>query len=103
MCAIDIRQAAQDKFLKSFEEKFNKPASCYNLNDWYSFDLQPEHWLAFDKNDPVSNYEYLKKFLSTRQFIKSRNYDSVGHERIIKSEQVINDMVEVVKAHLLTF
>jgi pimeloyl-ACP methyl ester carboxylesterase len=100
MSTVGISQTAQANFLKSFEEKFNKPASFYNLIDWYPFDEQVKHWLAYDENDQISTYGYLKEFLSANPFIKSQNYDGVGHERIIKSEMVINDLVEMVKTNL---
>jgi pimeloyl-ACP methyl ester carboxylesterase len=100
MNAVEIPQAAQDRFLESFEEKFGKPASYYNLNDWYSSGQQLNHWLAYDQNDRISTYNYLEEFLNNNPSIKIRNYDGVGHERIVKSEEVINDLVKIVKANL---
>ncbi len=97
MNAAEIPQAAQDRFLKSFEEKFGKPASYYNLNDWCPSDKPLNHWLAYDQNDRISTYNYLEEFLNNNPSIKARNYDGAGHERIIKSEEVITDLVEVVK------
>jgi hypothetical protein len=100
MNAVGVSQLAQDDFLKSFENKFNRPASFYNLNNWYSFDGQLKHWLAYDQNDQVSTYEYMEEFLDNHQSILSQKYDGIGHERIIKSTQVINDLVDVINVNL---
>jgi pimeloyl-ACP methyl ester carboxylesterase len=100
MNAVGIIRSEQDKFLESFENKFHRPASYYNLNDWYSFDTQFKHWLAYDPNDQISTYSYLEEFLNANQAIISQNYDDVGHERMIKSPQVINDMVEKINVTL---
>ncbi len=100
MNMVGIMQPDQDKFLESFENKFNNPASFYNLNDWYSFDTQFKHLLAYDPNDQVSTYSYLEEFLNANRSIISQKYDDVGHERIIKSPQVINDLVEKINVTL---
>jgi pimeloyl-ACP methyl ester carboxylesterase len=102
MTFAEVPLEAQESFLKSFENKFNKPASYYNLNDMYNTmeDVQLNHWLAYDQNDRIATYNYLEEFLNNNPSIKSQNYDDVGHERIIKSEPVINDLVEKVKANL---
>ena len=100
MNAVEIPQAAQDRFLKSFEEKFSKPASYYNLNDWYPSDKQLNHWLAYDQNDRISTSDYLEEFLNNNPSIKARNYDSAGHERIIKFEDVISDLAVLIKGNL---
>jgi pimeloyl-ACP methyl ester carboxylesterase len=101
MSTVGVSQVAQDNFLKSFEEKFNKPASFYNLIDWYTLDKEVKYWLAYDENDQISTYNYLKEFLDANQSILSQKYEGIGHERIIKSAQVIYDLVEVVKANLI--
>jgi len=97
MNMVDIPHKAQDTFLKSFENKFGKPASFYNLKDWYPFDEQVKHWLAYDQNDPISPNGYLEEFLNTYPSVISQNYVDTGHERIIKSTQIINDLVDEVR------
>jgi pimeloyl-ACP methyl ester carboxylesterase len=101
MNTVGVSQMAQDNFFKSFEEKFNKPASFYNLIDRYALDKKINHWLAYDENDHISTYNYLKEFLDANQSTVSQEYEGIGHERMIKSAQVINDLVEVVKANLI--
>jgi pimeloyl-ACP methyl ester carboxylesterase len=100
MSAVEVPDAAQDNFLKSFEEKFHKPAAHYNLIDLYSPGSQLTHWVAYDQNDQVSAYRYLEEFLNSHTSVNSQNYDEVGHERIIKFPKVINDLVNKVKVNL---
>ena len=98
MNAVDVPQAAQDTFLADFEHKFGKPASYYNLIDWYPTNATYKHWLAYDRNDLVSTYNYMEEFLNGNPSIIAQEYGGVGHERIIKSEAVINDIVALIKA-----
>jgi pimeloyl-ACP methyl ester carboxylesterase len=107
MTFVEVPPEAQQSFLKSFESKFGKPASYYNLNDMYSLvhktaaeEAGFDHWLAYDWNDRIATYNYLEEFLNNNPSIKSQNYEVVGHERIIRSELVINDLVDMVKANL---
>ncbi|RYE12560.1 MAG: alpha/beta hydrolase [Sphingobacteriaceae bacterium] len=96
MTSTGVSQADQEQFFKSFEERFEKSAMSFNLNDWYSFDVQLNHYLAFDQNDQISPYSYLKDFLDSHPFIKSQAYIGTGHDRIIKTEQVISDLIRIV-------
>ncbi|HXI00215.1 MAG TPA: alpha/beta hydrolase [Sphingobacteriaceae bacterium] len=96
MHAVDIPQSDQDKFLKKFEDKFGMSASYFNLSDRYTFDSNLKHWLAYDQNDQTSPLSHLKDFLNTRPFIKSKNYDGVGHVKILKNPEVITDIVNLV-------
>lgn len=98
MHAADVPQAARDKFLADFENKFGKPASYYDLKDWYPADAPFKHLLAYDRHDPVSVYSYMEDFLNANLSIMHREYEGVGHERIIKSATVISDIVARIKA-----
>jgi hypothetical protein len=101
MNTVGVPQVSQGNFFKSFEEKFSRQASHYNLIDRYTLDKEVKHWLAYDENDHISTYNYLKEFLDANQSIISQKYEGIGHERMIKSAQVINDLVEVVKENLI--
>lgn len=100
MDALNIPHANQIAFLESFHAKFGVPASYFTLDNWYNFDAQLNHWLAFDSNDVVSPYPYLEKFLADHPFIKINNYEGVGHDKAIKSPVIITDIVEVVNSAL---
>jgi hypothetical protein len=101
MTMAGVNQSAQNTFLKSFADKFGTPASHFSLTDRYSFDDQLNHCLAYDENDQVSPHKYLKEFLDKHPFIKTKKYDGVGHDRIVKSPEMIDDLVAVVKKALL--
>jgi pimeloyl-ACP methyl ester carboxylesterase len=95
MSAADVSRKAQDAFLGSFEILFGKPAAYYNLVDLYNLD--GKHWLAYDEQDLISPYDYMSEFLKANPSIESHQYENTGHERIIKSPDVINDVVSLVK------
>ncbi|MDB5089763.1 MAG: Alpha/beta hydrolase family protein [Mucilaginibacter sp.] len=100
MNAAGVQQPAQDEFLESFEELFDYPASYYNLNRQYLFDAEPNHWLAYDHADLVAPYPYLREFLNAHPSIKSKHYEGTGHERVLKSPEMIGDLVKEVKIAL---
>ncbi|MES2111931.1 MAG: alpha/beta hydrolase [Bacteroidota bacterium] len=97
MNLAEVGKPAQAAFLKSFEELFKKPAAYYNLNDRYTFDARMNHWLAYDHLDAISPYAYLEEFLSARPFIRTTAYDGAGHERILKSAEMIEGLTEEVR------
>ncbi|MFI5160711.1 MAG: alpha/beta fold hydrolase [Sphingobacteriales bacterium] len=99
MNAVGVPQAAQTKFLDDFKVKFNMPASHFNLNNWYPFDARLKHWLAYDKGDLISTYDYLEGFLNKYPFIENSEYPGTGHERILKSPQLIGDLMRLVKSN----
>lgn len=101
MFTAGVSQLAQDIFLKSFQDKFKMSASNYNLSNYYIFDSPLNHWLAYDRNDQVSPYDYVEDFLLTHSSVKSKNYENSGHERIIKLPQAINDLVNIIKEALM--
>jgi pimeloyl-ACP methyl ester carboxylesterase len=100
MDLIGISADAQNRFLESFTEKFNVPASGYNLIDGYRANDKINHLLIYDKNDPISTYDFLSEFLDNNPSINSQDYEGAGHERIIKSEQVVNNMINAIKIAL---
>jgi len=93
MNLAEVHKPAQTAYLQSFEDLFKKPAAYYNLNDRYTFDAGTNHWLAYDHQDAISPYTYPEEFLSTRPFIRTTAYDGAGHERILKSAEMIADLV----------
>jgi pimeloyl-ACP methyl ester carboxylesterase len=100
MNGAEVSPQAQALFLTSFEEKFGSPASHFNLNNLYNPDKVRGHFLVYDEQDKVSTFNYLEEFLNNFPAIESRNYESVGHERVIKSVEVIGDLVNAVKINL---
>lgn len=97
MALVGIAAEAQQRFLESFTEKFNVPASRYNLIDRYSINDKINHLLLYDKNDQISSYNFLSEFLYNNPNINSQNYEDAGHEKIIKSEQVVSRIMNADK------
>ncbi len=95
MTTADVSHSAQAEFFKSFEAYFNKHADHYNLHDLYDFD--GKHWLAYDKQDIISPYIFMEQFLNANPLIESHDYEGIGHEKIIKSPDVISNVVTLIK------
>lgn len=94
MDALDIPNSIQQTFFERFEERFKKPISHYNLNDWSVFSTElSKHWVAYDANDLASPYSFMKALLDSNSLIDSTNYLDAGHERIIKSQAMIQDLI----------
>lgn len=97
MNAVGAPKAEQDGFFTDFDFKFGKPASYFDLIDKYPLNAELKHYLAYDEHDLTSPYSYIKEFLDIHPSVQSKNYDGVGHERIIKSPEPINDLISLVK------
>ena len=91
MSAAEVLRSAQDGFFKSFEATFDVRTDHYNLHDLYDFDGR--HWLAYDKQDIISPYSFMEQFLNANPLIESHNYEDIGHEKMIKSPEVISDVI----------
>lgn len=96
MHAAGVSRQAQDAFLMSFEDHFHTPASYYNLINLYNF--EGNHWLAHDRHDLVSPYGFINEFLNAHPSIKSQDYEGAGHERVVKSPDVINEVVKLINS-----
>lgn len=96
MDALAIPKAIQRTFFKNFEERFRSPIAYYDLVDWSNFTtVSSEHWIAYDSNDFVSPYSFMKTFLDSNSLIGATNYLDAGHERIIKSPAMIDALLKV--------
>jgi pimeloyl-ACP methyl ester carboxylesterase len=98
MTAVNVSDAAQEKFFSNFEEIFKTPADAFNLNEQYQFNVQLNHRLAYDINDKVAPYPYLNNFLDQHPSIRTRHYPDAGHEKIIKLPALIEDLLREVRA-----
>ncbi|TKC65571.1 alpha/beta hydrolase [Pedobacter hiemivivus] len=100
MDAVNIGHTSKTAFFESLTKMFNVPASYFSLGNWHDAGLQLNHRLMYDSNDQISPYLYLKAFLDNHPSVKAHNYEDVGHEKILKSAVVIEDVVEAVKSAL---
>jgi hypothetical protein len=100
MNAVGIAQNKQETYLQSFKEKVGVPASHYDVQQLYRFGPELNHVLLYDDADLISPYVYISEFLSDRPFIRSKNYTGAGHAGIIRSPQVIADIITEINAIL---
>jgi hypothetical protein len=96
MQATDVLPDAREAFLNSFEVKFGKPASYYNLQHLYKFN--GKHWLAYDEQDMVSPYEYINEIVTANETIQAANFEETGHERLVRSPGVIDKIKNLLEA-----
>jgi len=97
MTIAGATELAQDSFFESFESLFKLHASDFNLHELYVADDHVKHWLAYDREDKIAPYAYLREFLTAQPGIQTQEYESVGHERIIKDAGLIAQVVGLVK------
>jgi pimeloyl-ACP methyl ester carboxylesterase len=96
MTAVGVPAEAQQAFLDDFKSRYGIYPSEYAMQKLYPFDDTLNHWLAYDDQDMMLPDAYLQAFLKAHPSIKTKNYSGAGHERIIKSAELIGDVVEKV-------
>ncbi|MFD0766564.1 alpha/beta fold hydrolase [Mucilaginibacter lutimaris] len=96
MSAAGVPAEAQQAFLDDFKLRYGIYPSTYAMQNLYKFDDTLNHWLAYDEHDAMLPDAYLQAFLKEHPSIRTKNFRNAGHERIIKSADVIRDVVEQV-------
>jgi len=94
--AADVAQDLQDKFFVDFEALFKMDASAFTLNNLYPANAIARHWLAYDPEDKIAPLVFLESFLVAHPEIETKVYEGRGHERIIKDDCVIADIVNLI-------
>lgn len=94
MTAVGVPAEPQQAFLDDFKSRYGIYPSEYAMQKLYTFDDTLNHWLAYDNLDAMLPDAYLQDFLKAHPSIKTKNYSGAGHERIIKSAELIADVVE---------
>ena len=95
---VSIGTAHQEIFFSNFAEEFPVKASHFNLTNLYQLSPDLDHFLAYDPADHISPYTYLKEFLDKYPAISAKSFEEVGHYKILKSVEVIEDIVCKVEA-----
>ncbi|WP_316824940.1 alpha/beta hydrolase [Pedobacter miscanthi] len=90
--SVGIGTKDQDIFFANFAKEFPVPASHFNLTELYSLRPDINHFLAFDPEDHISPYPYLKEFLDKNPAINAKSFEGVGHYKILKSLDLIEDV-----------
>jgi len=98
--SVSIGAKHQDIFFDNFAQEFPVPASHFNLTNLYQLNPAIDHFLAFDPADHISPYAYLKEFLDKYPAINSKSFEDVGHYKILKSADVIEDIVRKISSLL---
>ncbi|AYL94157.1 alpha/beta fold hydrolase [Mucilaginibacter celer] len=94
--SADVSREVQAKFFADFEQLFEMQASDFIMDKVYPAGLINRHWLAFDPEDKVAPVGFLKSFLNLHPEIETRIYENLGHERIIKDETLIADIINLI-------
>ncbi|MEO7214240.1 alpha/beta hydrolase [Mucilaginibacter sp.] len=100
MTAAGVSAEMQTAYLKSFKELVGRAASSYDVEKLYQSGPEQDHFLLYDEADMISPYKFIRDFLSTRPFIRNKNYTGAGHAGIIRSPEVIADIVAAITAIL---
>ncbi|MBD1385213.1 alpha/beta hydrolase [Mucilaginibacter rigui] len=100
MTAVGVPADAQQAFLEDFKSRYGIYPSEYAMQKLYTFDDTLNHWLAYDDHDAMLPDAYLQDFLKAHPTIKTKNYSGAGHERVIKSAELIADVMEQVNGVL---
>lgn len=96
MDAIGVDKGYQASILENFATKFGVPASYFTLEQFYNFEDELNHWIYYDVHDLISPFEYLKEFLDKHGEINTKDFDGAGHERILKSPEMIGELVGLI-------
>ncbi|SDG37909.1 Pimeloyl-ACP methyl ester carboxylesterase [Pedobacter terrae] len=92
--SVNIGVKDQDVFFSNFAREFPVPADHFNLTELYQLSPDLDHFLAYDPADHISPYPFLKEFLDKYPTISSKPFEEVGHYKILRSVDVIEDIVK---------
>jgi hypothetical protein len=98
--SIEISESVQDTFFENFSKEFPVDVSYFNLTELYVSDENITHFLAYDPEDHISPYSFLQEFLKKNAQIASKAYNDVGHYKILKSADLIQDISEQIKSKI---
>ncbi|MGQ7854749.1 alpha/beta fold hydrolase [Pedobacter sp. WC2501] len=96
--SVNIGAKHQDIFFENFAQEFPVPVSHFNLTELYQLSPDLDHFLAFDPADHISPYLFLKEFSDKYPAINSKSFEDVGHYKILRSIDVIEDIVQRISA-----
>ncbi|MFD2582100.1 alpha/beta fold hydrolase [Pedobacter vanadiisoli] len=96
--SVNIGAKDQDIFFSNFAKEFPVPVSHFNLTELYELSPDADHFLAYDPADHISPYPFLKEFLDKYPAISAKSFEDVGHYKILKSADVIEDIVQRIQS-----
>ena len=90
---LKVPQKMQKVFFKGMEDEFNVPIDSMNLAKRKEKIKADKTMLIYDEDDEVVSLPDIKHFLSIHPEIKSVNAKGTGHNTIIRSKKVIEEIV----------
>jgi len=96
--SVHITAEQKDLFFKNFAEEFPVAVSHFNLTNLYQLSPDLDHFIAYDPADHISPYAYLKEFLDKYPAIHAKSFEEVGHYKILKSADVIEDIARKIES-----
>lgn len=100
MDSLNISLSAQENFFKNFSSEFPVDADHFNLTELYNLTGELNHFLAYDEEDHISPFPYLSEFLAKNKDVNAEAYKGAGHYKILKSPEVIDDIIKIIKSSL---
>lgn len=94
LTSVGIAEAHQNGFFDNFAKEFTVQASHFDLVNLYEESRNFNHFVAFDPEDEISTYHFLKEFLDKFPAVNAAVYEGVGHYKIFKAADVIADIVQ---------
>ena len=98
--SVEIDEQRQNTFFENFSKEFPVSADYFNLTKLPAVNENIEHFLAYDPEDHISPYSFLQEFLKKNVQIASKAYNDVGHYKILKSADLIQDISEQIKSKI---
>jgi pimeloyl-ACP methyl ester carboxylesterase len=95
--AMKIPVRTQKVFYKSMAEEFGEPIEKYNLIQRKDAIKADKILMVYDEDDSIVPITDLKAFLAARPEVTPIQIKGVGHYRIIKSKQVIDEIIRFLK------
>lgn len=94
MNAVSVTDVEKDLFFKHLAKSYNVNVEKYTLENLYLAENISKHIIKYDLQDTIAPYEYLEKFLDSNPSVISCRYEEAGHDKIIKSPNVIRAIVQ---------
>uniref|UniRef100_F4C5P2 Alpha/beta hydrolase fold protein n=1 Tax=Sphingobacterium sp. (strain 21) TaxID=743722 RepID=F4C5P2_SPHS2 len=101
MTTANVPIDVQRQFFRDFKKSFDIEVSYFNLNNLYNYACE-NHLLFYDRLDEISPFSFMQGFLQKHGDIKHKAYDGTGHHHMVKSEVLINELLEQMNRLLLS-
>lgn len=94
---VNIPHTVQQHFFEGFEKRFNMKTTYFHLNSLYHFPEDQHHLVLYDQEDKIAPFPYLQSFFENHPLTDAIDFNGVGHERILKSEEAVQVILEKIQ------